>query len=377
MDFELTEEQHAIADLAGQILTDKLPPERLRDIETDDSGRWFADDVWRELAKADLLGVCLPEAVGGGGYGFLEACLLLERVGRAAAPVPLFATLVLGALPIAQFGSAAQQEALLPGVIDGSLILTAALQEDGDYSAPSLPTTTARRDGDRWRLDGEKTFVPAAHLAHRILVPARTGDGAVGVFLVDPATAGVSLDRRTAMSEEPLHTLRLNGVEVGGADLLGEADGGDEIVRWLADRATAALCSIQVGVCDGALRLTAEYVSEREQFGSKIGTFQAVAQRIADAYIDTEAIRLTALQAAWRLSDGLEADDELRIAKYWAADGGHRVVHAAQHLHGGIGVDVDYPVHRYFRWTKVIEPTLGHATAHLRVLGQRIAATPA
>jgi alkylation response protein AidB-like acyl-CoA dehydrogenase len=289
----------------------------------------------------------------------------------------MLATLVLGALPVAEFGSAAQQQALLPGVIDGSTILTAALQEDGDYSTPAVPATTARPDGDAWVLDGEKTYVAAAHLAARILMPARTGDAATTVFLLDPNAVGVTLEASTAITGEPLWTVHLSGVHVEGADVLGEVDGGAAIVHWITDRAIAALCSTQVGVCDGALKLTAAYVSEREQFGSKIGTFQAVAQRIADAYIDTEAIRLTALQAAWRLSEGLEAEDELHIAKYWAADGGHRVVHAAQHLHGGIGLDIDYPVHRYFRWTKAMELSLGHATTHLRGLGQRIAVAPA
>src|SRR3954468_2829431 len=129
MDLSLSEEQQSIADLAAQILTDKLPPARVREIESDPSGRWFADDVWNELAKADLLGVCLPESVGGGGYGFVEACLLLEQQGRTVGALPMLATLVPGALPIAQFGTDAQQHSLLPGVIDGSTVLTAALSE--------------------------------------------------------------------------------------------------------------------------------------------------------------------------------------------------------------------------------------------------------
>jgi alkylation response protein AidB-like acyl-CoA dehydrogenase len=133
---------------------------------------------------------------------------------------------------------------------------------------------------------------------------------------------------------------------------------------------------LQTGVCEAALRLTATYASEREQFGAKIGTFQAVAQRLADAYIDTEGIRLTALQAAWLLAQEIPATDEVHIAKFWASYGGDRVVHAAQHVHGGIGMDLDYPLHRYFRWSKVIELTLGTATEHLRRLGQRIAAAP-
>ena len=371
MDFTLSEEQEAIADLAGRIFTEKLAPERLREIETDPAGDWFAADVWAELAKSDLLGVCLPESVGGGGYGFFEACLLAEQQGRAVAPVPLLPTLVLGALPIARFGSRDQKQ-LLAGVIDGAVILTAALSEAGDYLTPTLPSTTALRDGAGWRLTGSKAVVPAAHMATRLLVPAAVDSG-VGVFIVDPAAGGVEVERNVGINDEPLSTVHLDGA---AGDPLGDVHDGADILDWISARAVAALCATQAGVCDAALRLTATYVSEREQFGSKIGTFQAVAQRIADAYIDAEAIRLTAQQAAWRLSEELPAADEVHIAKFWAADGGHRVVHAAQHLHGGIGVDLDYPVHRYFRWTKVIELSLGTATEHLRRLGQRIAAAP-
>jgi alkylation response protein AidB-like acyl-CoA dehydrogenase len=375
MDLSLSEEQQSISDLAGQILTDKLPPSRLREIETDPAARWFADDVWNELAKADLLGICLPESVGGGGYGLLGACLLLEQQGKTVAPLPLLPTLVLGALPIAAFGSDEQQQALLPGVVNGSTILTAALYELGEYVVPDLPATAATpsASGDgSWQLEGEKILVPAAHLAARILVPARA-NGGVGVFVVDPSAGGVDLERNTAINDEPVFTVRLSGAR---GEVLGSVDRGEEIVHWMTERAIAALCSLQVGVCEAALRLTATYASEREQFGAKIGTFQAVAQRLADAYIDTEGIRLTALQAAWRLSEGLPATDEVHIAKFWASFGGDRVVHAAQHVHGGVGMDLDYPVHRYFRWSKVIELTLGTATEHLRRLGQRIASSP-
>src|SRR5262249_19838563 len=145
---------------------------------------------------------------------------------------------------------------------------------------------------------------------------------------------------------------------------------------WIVDRALAGLCAQEAGVCSRALEITATYVSEREQFGSKIGTFQAVSQRAADAFIDTEAIRLTSLHAAWQLRVGLPAAEWVAVAKFWAAGGGQRVVHACQHLHGGIGVDVDYPIHRYFRWTKQIELTLGGATPSLVRLGAMLAETP-
>ncbi|MGH9276098.1 MAG: acyl-CoA dehydrogenase family protein, partial [Acidimicrobiales bacterium] len=168
----------------------------------------------------------------------------------------------------------------------------------------------------------------------------------------------------------------LAGVDVSAADLLGGVDQGAEVVGWIADRLMAAICATQTGVCEEAVAITARYVNSREQFGSKLGTFQAVGHRVADAYIDTEGIRLTALQAIWRLDAGLDAGDELMVAKFWAADGAQRVVHAAQHLHGGIGMDLDYPIHRYFRWAKVLELTLGGASPSLLRLGASLVAQP-
>ncbi len=206
--------------------------------------------------------------------------------------------------------------------------------------------------------------MPAADRAAAILVPARTDEGQVTVFLVAPDAPGLALEREHAVTGEPQWTLRLDGVACGLDDVLGPPESGGVVLRWTRDRMLAAICATQVGVCEEALALTSRYVCEREQFGTKLGTFQAVGHRIADAYIDTEAIRLTALQAVWRLDRDLDADDELMVAKFWAAEGAQRVVHAAQHLHGGIGVDLDYPIHRYFRWAKVLELTLGARARH-------------
>jgi hypothetical protein len=374
MDFALSDEQTSLRDLAARILGEQLTPERLRDIEAGDD--WFAADTWAELAKADLLGLSLPEAQGGGGYGFFELALILEQVGRAVAPLPVLSTLVLGALPLAEFGSTDQQAAWLPGVIDGSVILTAALSEGRDGLPPEVPATTATASasGDGWIISGTKQLVPGAVHADRVLVPARTGDGTSTVFLVDPAAAGVTLEVNRGPNLEPLTTMTFDGVAVGSGDVVGDADGGAAITAWITDRAVAAYCAVTAGVCEAALRTTATYTSERKQFDTPIATFQAVAHRAADAYIDTEAVRLTAYQAAWRLGEGLPAAEELAIAKFWAADGAHRVVHAAQHLHGGVGVDTDYPVHRTFRWAKHLELSLGGGTTHLRRLGALLAA---
>ena len=364
MDFALSPEQEALRDLARRILADHVTPERLALVEAEPDR--FDRAAWEALAGARLLGTSIPEEFGGSGLGVLELCLVLEEVGRAVAPVPAWPTLVLGALPLARFGTRAQRAALLPGVASGEVVLTAALVEPGTDD-PLQPSATARRDGTRWRLDGTKTCVPAAHLAARILVPARAADGAPALFLLDPRGAGVTIERQTATNREPLGHLALAGAD--GEEL----PGGAAALAWLVERATVGLCAMQLGVTDRALRMTAEYAAGREQFGRPIASFQAVHQRAADAYIDAEAIRLTTWQAAWRLATDRPATSEVAIAKFWASEAAHRVVYAAQHLHGGIGVDVDYPLHRYYLWSKQIELTLGSGTRQLARLGADLA----
>ena len=271
MDFTLTDEQQAIRDLAERILTEKLPPERLRTLEQ--AGTWLAEDVWQELAKAGLLGICLPEADGGGGFGLLEACLIAEQVGRTVAPIPYLAAVVGAGLPLAAFGTDAQKARHLPALADGSAIVTVALHEPNEVGVPAVPATQATPAGGGWRLDGKKAFVVGADTATAVLVPARTGEATSSVYLVDPRSPGVTLDADEAVSGEPQWTMRLAGVEVGDDDRLGTADQGAEIVGWIADRLTAAICATQTGVCEEALAITARYVNSREQFGAKLATF--------------------------------------------------------------------------------------------------------
>jgi len=372
VDFSFSEEHQAVADLAKQILTDQVSPERLKEVE---AGQDRVDRrSWAELAKANLLGVALPEDDGGSGLGFLAAAVVCYEIGRTVAPVPFLASVVSGALPVAEFGTAEQKQRLLPGAIGGDVVLSSALVEPG--TSPAHPTVRAIADGDGWRLDGVKICVPAGMIADWFLVPARTDDAGVGVFLVPSGAPGASRLAEEATDRQIEARLELRGVHVPAADVLGDATGGAAVVDWIVQRTTSAICAMTAGVCESALRMTAEYTKTREQFERPIATFQAVGQRAADAYIDTEAVRLTAWQAAWRLDAGLPAAAEVAVAKFWAAEGGQRVVHAAQHLHGGIGVDRDYPLHRYFLWAKHLELTLGGATAHLLDLGEILADEP-
>lgn len=366
MDFSYSDEQAAAIDLARQILTDHCTPKALRALDLA-GGERFDRALWKKLAEAGLLAAGVPEAHGGAGMGFLTIAGIVEQVGRTAAPVPLLETTVMGALPLAQFGNAAQKEAWLPCIARGEAIVTAALVER--HRATTEPGTRAERDGARFVLRGEKLAVPAGPIADAFLVPA-TLDGGVAVFLVEARAAGVAAEPLVTTSRQPESMLVLDGAP---GDLVGGASQGAEIAAWIEQRATAALCALAVGVCAEALRLTAEYTKARKQFDQPIATFQAVGQRAADAFIDTEAIRLTALQAAWRIDAGLDAAAAVATAKFWAATGGSRVVRAAQHLHGGAGVDREYPLHRYYLWARQLELTLGGGTQQLRKLGKLIA----
>ncbi len=371
MDFSYSETQQEVQNLARKILEDLVSNDRLKEVEATDEV--FDRQVWTELAKANLLGIGVADAYGGSGMDYLTVCILLEEIGRTVAPVPALATLVLGALPVERFGSDEQKQRLLPGVASGDVILTAALQEAQNDDA-LRPTATARPDGDGFALEGVKICVPAAHLAARILVPARISDQQVGLFLVDPSARGVSLERQQTTNREANFQLELDAVAVPAADVLGDPGGGAEALRWLVERASVAYCAVQLGVSERALRMTAEYTTSRMQFDRPIGSFQAVHQRAADALIQLEAMRLTAWDAAWRLDAGEPASDAVAVAKYWAAEGGHFVGYAAQHLHGGIGIDVDYPMHRYYLWAKQGELSLGAASIQLERLGDRLAA---
>jgi alkylation response protein AidB-like acyl-CoA dehydrogenase len=387
MDFTYSEEQEAVRELAGRIFTERVTHERLKEIEQAAAEEGPIDRaLWRELAGAGLLGIHLPEEYGGAGLDFVAACLVIEAAGRTAAYVPLIETTVYGAAPIAQFGTAEQRQAWLPGVSSGDTILTAALAElVGEVILPggTSPTTTAHEQADgTWVLEGTKACVPAAFVADAILVPATrlASDGSAagsGVFIVDAGAEGLELIRQTTTTGRLEAILELTGVTVAADRQLG-GDGADgaAIITAISELATAALCVLEAGACATALSLTGEYTKTRVQFDRPIATFQAVGQRAADAYVDTEAIRLTAWQAASRLSAGLPASSEVAVAKFWAAEGGQRVVHAAAHLHGGVGVDRDYPLHRFFLLTRQIELTLGGANESLRRLGRTLADEP-
>ena len=341
MDFTLTEDQLAVQGLAEQILQGRATVERVKAVEAGEDR--FDRELWADLAKSELIGLCLPEEDGGSGLGLVELCLILEQQGRVVAPVPLLAT-VTAAMAIAEFGTDEQRAAWLQRVARGDAVLTWALEPTADPS--------------------RRLSVPWAHVADRVLVPIDDE-----LHLVDPTGPGVTAERAIATDRSVVSHLSLDGAPT--ERLPGSS------ADWLRERVLVGQAALQVGVAEAALKMTAEYSSNRRQFGKPLSTFQGVALKAADAYIATEAMRATLWQAAWRLDAGLDATDAVLVAKWWAADGGQRVVHITQHLHGGMGADIDYPVHRYFLWGKQLSDSLGGASPTLARLGRVIAGATA
>ena len=306
--------------------------------------------LWPALAEAGVLAAALPKAAGGEGYGLVEQCAILVELGRAAATVPYLPSIVAAAGALARFGTEEQVAEWVAPAGRGEVVLSAAGRS---VRAERLP-------GRGWWLNGTIPAVPAAPGAALILVPA----GELGVFLVRPGDPGATVEAERVEGGPAVGLLRLDGAVVPDERRLADPAAG----RWLTAHLTVGASAAQLGVVERALELTAEHCRTRVQFERPIGAFQAVAQRLADAYIDVEGLRVALWQAAWRLSEHPPAAVEVATAGFWAADAGHRVLHTAVHLHGGVGIDLTYPLHRYFLAAKYHEFLLGGATAQLLVL---------
>ncbi|AXE22068.1 acyl-CoA dehydrogenase [Streptomyces globosus] len=376
MDFTFTEEQQAAAEAAAAVFADTAPdvvpsPALVSGAVADD----FDRALWSRLAAADLLGLVLAEEHGGAGLGATALCLVLREAGRVLARVPLLEHCATAAALQAHAGPELAA-ALLPGAGAGRPVLTAAAHGRTGHDPAEL-AVTARRDGADWLLDGMQTAVPWAHGADWIAVPAHTGGGEAVLALVPRGAPGLALADQFSTSGERLAELTLNGVRVPAAHLI-QAPQAWERLRGLL---TLGTCALALGAGSAVLGMTSRYTAQREQFGFPVATFQAVAVQAADRYVDLRAMEAVLWQAAWRLdADGaggpLPAAGDLAVAKIWASEGVRRIVQTAQHLHGGLGADTGYPLHRYHAWAKQLELQLGPAAAHEQELGDLLAAHP-
>ena len=344
MDFTFSPESDDAAELAASILRDNTGTERLKAVEA--GGDRFDRELWATLSSAT------GGAFDWADLGLIELCRILVEVGRTVAP-----------LPLAVHGPAVFLLNELDQDVPAGLI-TAAVSEER-ASLPAAPTTTS--DGST--VTGVKTLVRAGMTADAFLVTASTPSD-VRVFLVAADAAGVERQAQHTSDGDVTAVVTFSNASAMPV-------GDSTTARRLGELLTVAAAAEQLGVTEGALRLTADYAKTREQFGRPIGTFQAVGQRLADGFIDVLCQRLALWQAVWRLGEGLDASTEVAVAKLWAADAGHRLAHTTVHVHGGVGVDTDHPVHRYFLAAKQIEFAAGSATGQLLAIGRELADTPA
>jgi alkylation response protein AidB-like acyl-CoA dehydrogenase len=353
MDFAFNDDQSAVRDLARKIFAELAPQ--------------FDRDAWRTLGSAGLLGVTLPTSVGGSESGVVALCLLLEQAGEAASTLPLIPALVLAGLPLTQADASARTSAWLQRLCRGESVLSGVFGERGES------TLQARRTAVGWRLSGVESCVEALPLADALLLAAKTERGETALFLVESDTPGLSRETQQVASGHPIGRLTLQDVLVEEDALLCDPVRAGELVDWALDRAYLAQAAYELGLSSRALALTARFASERQQFGRAIGTFQAVAQRVADAHIALETMRLSLWRAAWLVDEGASARHEIAVARVVATQAGHEIVCAAQHVHGSMGFDRSYPLHRYFLASQHNELLLGGHGFHLARLGQLLA----
>ena len=369
MDFGLNQIQREIRDLSRSIFKDHVTHEKLASYDEYAMPR-FDEDLWSKLAEAGLLSTSIDSDYGGSKLGFMELALLLEEVGRSIAPVPL-ASHCLSMMGIQKFGEEKIRKKILPEAASGKIVLTSAFLEPMSNNPMSAHNTSYVFDGKNYIISGRKQAVPFANQADYILLSAANEEDLV-VFIIEPGAAGVSIKPLQVTSFEPQSEVYLNEVTVESSQVVAARDGAT-LVKWIFDRMLSLICMHQVGVTDAAMKMSASYTSERTQFGVPVATFQAVGNRMADSYIDIEGLRLTSYQAASLLDLEEEADIELQIAKIWAADVGHRLSYSAQHVHGGLGIDRDYPLWRYCLWLRHNEMIVGGSSYHTQQLGNLIA----
>jgi len=362
--FELGETQQVIADSAAQVLARAGA----------ESANGAVAGAWRALAKAGLVSLTLPGSMGGDDLGVLEAAVLLAEVGRRAADVPALATIMLGALPVARWGDRVLAERVLAGVGEGETILTAGIRERS-AGMPPLPATVAELDETgSGTVTGTKVGVPFAGLARWILVPAAVAGGRAditdrrAVVVVDAEGAGVTAIPTPSSGTTPEYTVRLDAAPVAG--VLGATAGRGAAVDDLYLLAAAGAAAMADGAVAAALDLTASHIAKREQFGRPLATFQAVAGQAADVYIASRTLHLAALSACWRLSAGLDALEDAQVASYWLASEAPAALRTCHQLHGGIGLDIGYPLHRYSAMISDLARFVGGADYRLELLAE-------
>lgn len=370
MQLVLSEDQELIAKTAADFAAERSPIARVRALRDAADPTGFSRALWKEMAALGWVGIPFPESSGGAGLGLADLAPVLEALGRTLAPEPFLSTVLLGGRALAAAGSAEQREAWLPKLVAGDAILTLAHQEPGSRYDLRRVATRAERAGAGWRLRGEKIQVLDGHVADALVVPARTagaeGDaGGITLFLVRRGAPGVEAVPQTRIDHRSASLLHLRGVEAGADDVVGEVDGGGDLLERVVDDATAGLCAEMLGGMARAFELTLEHLRSRVQFGVPIGSFQALKHRAANCFMEIELARSCVLAAVRALDEGdPEARRLVSLAKARCSDGFVLVGNEGVQMFGGVGMTDEYDIGFYLKRARAAELTFGDAAFH-------------
>ncbi|HQQ64256.1 MAG TPA: acyl-CoA dehydrogenase family protein [Pseudomonadales bacterium] len=366
MDFSYPDTHIEIRELAGTILGDLTTSDRLKVQEK--NGAYLDNDIWRQLMVSGIHTASFPENLYGMDMDYMASALVAECIGQSVASIPFIPCIVSAALPLLSKVDDPVVYTLLEAVAEGKKLVTTALIEPGNEN-PFMPSATALVHNGNWYVSGTKHCVPYARESQSVLLFARKGKE-LWAGIVNLDGSGSMVTEQHCTTQEPQYMLTM---EQAVAHSLGQGEAAEKLLKAVVAMTTVAYCSMAVGIAEKMTRIAADYTSQREQFGVPVATFQAVAHRLASCYIDTECLRIMTQQAASDVSRGLYDSDSIAMAKVWCGDVMHRVSQAAQHVHGGTGIDRDYPLFRYCLWAKHLELVLGNSRVHLANLADKLA----
>ncbi|MDY0066345.1 MAG: acyl-CoA dehydrogenase family protein [Steroidobacteraceae bacterium] len=355
MDLKFTDEQNMLRETTRALCRDASGVDVVRQMENDPIG--VPEKLWRNMREAGLTGILAPEEHGGLGLDLLSCAVIYEELGKALAPGPHFGSAVMSVLAVREGGGATQKEALLPALASGEMIIAPAwLEPDRGYGHEGVQLV-AKRSGDGYRLTGVKRHVFHAKAAEKLLVLARTGEGAGGIdlFLVDVNAKGLTLEQQKSMASDTQYRVAFDDVAAPAAQRLGAPGSGWRTWEAAMYRGVILLAAFAAGGAERALQITVQYSKDRQQFGKPIGAFQALAHYMADASPVAEGAKMLAYEAAWAHDQGKDILRLAPMAKLFCCKAFRDITHMAQQVHGGIGFTLDYDIQLYYRRAKQLQ----------------------
>jgi alkylation response protein AidB-like acyl-CoA dehydrogenase len=370
MRLALTEDQELIAETARDFAKERSPVSRMRALRDAGDPQGYSEALWKEMAELGWQGIPYAEEHGGAGMGYAELVLVLEALGANLAPEPFLASVLLGGQTLLHGGSTEQCEAWLPSVVNGQKVVALAYQERNSRYDVYRIAATAEKTDNGFTLNGEKVHVLAGNAADALIVAARTsGSGSdadgISLFLVPADAAGLVREPQQRMDSQPAALIRLEGIELGADALIGREGQGGALLEKVVDLATVGLCAEMLGGMSAAFALTLDYLKEREQFGTRIGTFQALKHRAALIFIELELARSSVMAAARAIDSGSEDVQKLvSLAKARCSDAYVLAGNEGVQLFGGVGMTDEYDIGLYLKRARAAELTFGDAAWH-------------